>query len=217
MAKQAVSLEVLSYHASAQVEEVDRIRRYTIPTCDDFKLYDFKFSDFDLSEDQTIQASLRMFLDCNLVTEYHIPYEVLCRWLLSVRKNYRPVIYHNWRHAFNVAQTMFAMFKSGKMEKFLSKLELFVLLVACLCHDLDHRGTNNAFQQKTESALSQLYSTSTMEHHHFDHSIMILQTEGNNIFQFLSAEDYRVALTMLETAILSTDLALYFKYPDSSF
>jgi lipopolysaccharide/colanic/teichoic acid biosynthesis glycosyltransferase len=30
-------------------------------------------------------------------------------WLLSVKKNYRPVIYHNWRHAFNVAQTMFAI------------------------------------------------------------------------------------------------------------
>lgn len=31
------------------------------------------------------------------------------RWLLSVKKNYRTVAYHNWRHAFNVTQTMFAM------------------------------------------------------------------------------------------------------------
>ena len=38
----------------------------------------------------------------------HLP-QVLCRWLLSVKKNYRPVIYHNWRHAFNVAQCMFTM------------------------------------------------------------------------------------------------------------
>ena len=27
-------------------------------------------------------------------------------------------------------------------------LDVFGLLVACLCHDLDHRGTNNAFQLK---------------------------------------------------------------------
>ncbi len=27
-------------------------------------------------------------------------------------------------------------------------LEILVLLVACLCHDLDHRGTNNSFQAK---------------------------------------------------------------------
>jgi hypothetical protein len=100
-----------------------------------------------------------------------------------VKKNYRPVKYHNWRHALNVAQTMFAMFKTGKMERFMSDLEMLGLLVACLCHDLDHRGTNNAFQTKTESPLAILYSTSTMEHHHFDQCVMILNTDSNNIFQ----------------------------------
>ena len=61
--------------------------------------------------------------------------------------------------------------------------QIFGLLVACLCHDLDHRGTNNAFQSKVESPLAILYSTSTMEHHHFDQCVMILSSEGNNIFQ----------------------------------
>ena len=55
--------------------------------------------------------------------------------------------------------------------------------MACLCHDLDHRGTNNAYQTKMVSPLAQLYSTSTMEHHHFDQCVMILNSDGNNIFQ----------------------------------
>lgn len=38
-----------------------------------------------------------------------LPLQILCRWLLTVRKNYRMVLYHNWRHAFNVCQCMFAM------------------------------------------------------------------------------------------------------------
>ena len=63
------------------------------------------------------------------------------------------------------------------------KLQIFGLLVACLCHDLDHRGTNNAFQSKVVSPLAILYSTSTMEHHHFDQCVMILNSAGNNIFQ----------------------------------
>lgn len=33
-------------------------------------------------------------------------------------------------------------------------LEVLALLVACLCHDLDHRGTNNAFQVKQVSTLN---------------------------------------------------------------
>lgn len=50
-----------------------------------------------------------MFLDLDFVERFHIDYDVLCRWLLSVKKNYRNVTYHNWRHAFNVAQMMFAI------------------------------------------------------------------------------------------------------------
>ena len=30
-------------------------------------------------------------------------------------------------------------------------LEVFGLLVACLCHDLDHRGTNNSYQTKVRA------------------------------------------------------------------
>ncbi len=41
--------------------------------------------------------------------------QVLYRWILSVKKNYRPVTYHNWRHAFNVAQTMFVLFTVRKI------------------------------------------------------------------------------------------------------
>lgn len=55
------------------------------------------------------QACIRMFLDLDLVERFHMDYEVLCRWLLSVKKNYRNVTYHNWRHAFNVAQMMFSI------------------------------------------------------------------------------------------------------------
>ncbi|XP_050087543.1 cGMP-specific 3',5'-cyclic phosphodiesterase isoform X2 [Anopheles aquasalis] len=211
MAKQKVALECLSYHATASQDQTLKLVNDTIQTADEYKLYSFKFIDFDLDDDDTCRAAVRMFLQCNLVQQFHIPYDVLCRWILSVRKNYRPVKYHNWRHALNVAQTMFAMMKTGKMERFMTDLEILGLLVACLCHDLDHRGTNNAFQSKTDSPLAILYTTSTMEHHHFDQCVMILNSEGNNIFQALSPEDFRMVMKVVETAILSTDLAMYFK------
>uniref|UniRef100_A0A182P8X7 Phosphodiesterase n=1 Tax=Anopheles epiroticus TaxID=199890 RepID=A0A182P8X7_9DIPT len=211
MAKQKVALECLSYHATASQDQTLKLVNDTIQSAEEYKLYSFKFIDFDLDDDDTCRAAVRMFLQCNLVQQFHIPYDVLCRWILSVRKNYRPVKYHNWRHALNVAQTMFAMMKTGKMERFMTDLEILGLLVACLCHDLDHRGTNNAFQSKTDSPLAILYTTSTMEHHHFDQCVMILNSEGNNIFQALSPEDFRTVMKVVETAILSTDLAMYFK------
>ncbi|XP_071441726.1 cGMP-specific 3',5'-cyclic phosphodiesterase-like [Hetaerina americana] len=215
MAKQKVALECLSYHATASAEDTDKLNQGLIPTAEKYNLYSFMFNDFDLCDDDTCRATIRMFMDCNLISQFHIPYLVLCRWILSVRKNYRPVKYHNWRHALNVAQTMFAMLKTGKMERFMNDLDILGLLVACLCHDLDHRGTNNAFQTKTESPLAILYTTSTMEHHHFDQCVMILNSEGNNIFQALSPKDYRRVMNIVEMAILSTDLAMYFKKKDA--
>lgn len=129
--------------------------------------------------------------------------QTMCNFILTVKKNYRPVTYHNWRHAFNVAQSMFTLLKvrilfliyislisyfmlfladityiimfrtcqilekniigyflficfnetflllqAGQMVSWFTDLELFVLLTGCLCHDLDHRGTNNQFQLK---------------------------------------------------------------------
>lgn len=35
--------------------------------------------------------------------------QVLVRFLFSVSKAYRRITYHNWRHGFNVAQTMFTL------------------------------------------------------------------------------------------------------------
>ncbi|VDN09616.1 unnamed protein product [Dibothriocephalus latus] len=118
-----------------------------------------------------------MFTDLDLVNRFHIDYISLCRWLLSVKKNYRDVIYHNWRHAFNVAQTMFSMFKTGGLQSLFGDLECLAIIIACLSHDLDHRGTNNQFQIKTMSPLVNLYSTSVLEHHHFDQCIMLLNTK----------------------------------------
>ena len=64
-----------------------------------------------MSVEETLKACIRMFSDMGFINRFRIDYNCLCRWLLSVKKNYRAVTYHNWRHAFNVAQTMFVMFK----------------------------------------------------------------------------------------------------------
>jgi hypothetical protein len=99
-----------------------------VPSAAHFRLHDFSFDDIHMDDDETltvrvlrvvpdtltihfsfVQACIRMFLDLDLVERFHMDYEVLCRWLLSVKKNYRNVTYHNWRHAFNVAQMMFSI------------------------------------------------------------------------------------------------------------
>ncbi|XP_073459416.1 cGMP-specific 3',5'-cyclic phosphodiesterase isoform X3 [Aquarana catesbeiana] len=212
MAKQMVTLEILSYHASAAEEETMELQGAVVPSAQSLKLTDFYFSDFELSDIETTLATSRMFTDLNLVQTFQMKYETLCKWILSVKKNYRKnVAYHNWRHAFNTAQCMFAALKTGRIQSKLNDLEILSLMIATLSHDLDHRGVNNSFIQRSEHPLAQLYCHSIMENHHFDQCLMILNSQGNQILSGLSVQDYKAALKMIKQAILATDLALYIK------
>ncbi|XP_063285848.1 dual 3',5'-cyclic-AMP and -GMP phosphodiesterase 11A [Pelobates fuscus] len=217
-AKQSVALDVLSYHATCTKAEVDKFKAANIPLVTELFIDAMHFDDFSLDVDAMITAALRMFMELGMVQKFKIDYETLCRWLLTVRKNYRMVLYHNWRHAFNVCQLMFAMLTTAGFQEILTETEILALIVGCLCHDLDHRGTNNAFQAKSGSALSQLYGTSaTLEHHHFNHAVMILQSEGHNIFANLSSQQYSDLMQLLKQSILATDITLHFERRNEFF
>lgn len=47
-----------------------------VPKASEFKVDSFQFDDFSLGPDQMLQASLRMFIDCGFIDEFHIDYEV---------------------------------------------------------------------------------------------------------------------------------------------
>ena len=79
---------------------------------------------------------------------FRISRETLARFVLMVRRGYRDPPYHNWTHAFTVAHFAFLLIDGLDLlgRGVVSDLEALALFLACLCHDLDHRGTNNTFQ-----------------------------------------------------------------------
>ncbi|GIX74124.1 phosphodiesterase [Caerostris extrusa] len=63
VAKTKITLEVLSYHATAPLEEVQELmREYHIPSTEMYNLQDLKFDDFSLNDKGMLKASLRMFI-----------------------------------------------------------------------------------------------------------------------------------------------------------
>ncbi|CAO2585333.1 Cone cGMP-specific 3',5'-cyclic phosphodiesterase subunit alpha', partial [Lemmus lemmus] len=174
-------------------------------------LYEFCFSDFPVTEHELVKCGLRLFFEINAVEKFKVPVEVLTRWMYTVRKGYRPVTYHNWRHGFNVGQTMFTLLMTGRLKKYYTDLEAFAMLAAAFCHDIDHRGTNNLYQMKSTSPLAKLHGTSILERHHLEYSKTLLQDESLNIFQNLSKRQFETVIHLFEVAIIATDLALYFK------
>lgn len=204
--KYKVALEVLSYHATCTEEEMLRIQGAPpLPhPADELRL--FSYSTYGLSSDEKVVATICMFKD--LFRPEMFDESSLIRFTLTVRKNYRRVPYHNWAHGFCVANSAYAIIKhSPGTFKTLEELALFV---SCLCHDLDHRGKTNQFLINSASPLASIYTTSTLEHHHFNQTVQILQQSGHNILKNFSSEDYKQVLSLIKHCILATDLALYF-------
>lgn len=56
------------------------------------------------------------------------------------------------------------------------------LLVASLCHDVDHRGYSNAFFKKLNEPLAILYNSSVMERHHYAVTVKILQVLDKHVY-----------------------------------
>ena len=44
---------------------------------------------------------------------FNYPCDLQTKFIVTVRKNYRDVAYHNWSHGFHVANSTYAMLKSA--------------------------------------------------------------------------------------------------------
>ncbi|KAF4089991.1 hypothetical protein AMELA_G00044560 [Ameiurus melas] len=200
-----VTMEKLSYHSICTSEEWKTLTQLSLtsPIYKEIELFHF-----DISPYEELWPAVFVYMVHNSCGKNSFELEKLCRFTMSVRKNYRRVPYHNWKHAVTVAHCMYVILQ--KTSGILTELERKGLLIACLCHDLDHRGYSNSYLQKFDHPLAALYSTSTMEQHHFSQTVSILQLEGHNIFSNLTSSEYEQVLEIIRKAIIATDLALYF-------
>ncbi|XP_003782096.1 rod cGMP-specific 3',5'-cyclic phosphodiesterase subunit alpha isoform X2 [Otolemur garnettii] len=192
-------------------EELAEILQAELPDADKFEINKFHFSDLPLTELDLVKCGIQMYYELRVVDKFHIPQEALVRFMYSLSKGYRRITYHNWRHGFNVGQTMFSLLVTGKLKRYFTDLEALAMVTAAFCHDIDHRGTNNLYQMKSQNPLAKLHGSSILERHHLEFGKTLLRDENLNIFQNLNRRQHEHAIHMMDIAIIATDLALYFK------
>uniref|UniRef100_A0A8C7GTB4 Phosphodiesterase n=1 Tax=Oncorhynchus kisutch TaxID=8019 RepID=A0A8C7GTB4_ONCKI len=203
--------EMMKYHMMVSEEEVTRLLTVGIQPVGEIypSFSSFTYTPRSLSDDSTPTAIISMFEDMGFINTYKINMHTLARFCLMVKRGYRDPPYHNWMHAFSVSHFCYLLCKNLELSNYLEDIEMFALFVSCMCHDLDHRGTNNSFQVASKSVLAGLYSSegSVLERHHFAQTIAILNTQGCNIYEKLSRKDYQRMLDLMRDIILATDLA----------
>ncbi|KAK6017424.1 3'5'-cyclic nucleotide phosphodiesterase, partial [Ostertagia ostertagi] len=162
----------------------------------------FYFSPRSIGDgDAYIAASMTMFEDLGFTARYSMNKRKLASFLLRVAKGYREVPYHNWSHAFSVAHFCWISLRTPAVLHGLDELERLALLIACLCHDIDHRGTTNAFQLHSEG--------SVLERHHYAQTVQILKMSECNILDQLTRTQYQTVLSHIRDVILATDIAVH--------
>ncbi|XP_021362109.1 cGMP-dependent 3',5'-cyclic phosphodiesterase-like isoform X1 [Mizuhopecten yessoensis] len=209
--RNSLANELMMYHMKVAQEEVDTLAHMEInsPSFWHADFDKFSFPPRMIPEDDTEMACLTMFEDLGFITKFRIRRDTLARFVLMVRRGYRNPPYHNWMHAFAVTHFCYVCMKNLKLTQYLEDIEMFSLFTSCMCHDIDHRGTNNSYQSVSKSVLAALYSSegSVLERHHFAQSMCIVNTDGCNLFENLSSKDYQQALDLMRDIILATDLA----------
>ena len=159
--KLGVTMEVMSYHSTAKEEEIQGFYS-AFPkislSLDELKKLEFAPHQLDSSLDALGLAMLEMFRLLDYPTKFQIEEHKLVRYILTVRRNYRAVLYHNFGHAVSVSHAMFILIIHTDITKMLSDLELFSMFIGALNHDIDHRGTNNQFQKSAQTSLSVFFS-----------------------------------------------------------
>lgn len=157
------------------------------------------FNHWDFTENQLVYLIKFMFDDLQLTTKFKL--NNLLDFIFHVKHfYYSNVFYHNFIHCFCVTHLMYC-FLYSLSHKF-EDIEVLVLIISALSHDLDHPGLNNIFQINSSSELALIYNDiSVLENHHCALAFEIIKHCG-----LLNGMD-KNSFTILRSGIISCILA----------
>ncbi|XP_013100552.2 high affinity cGMP-specific 3',5'-cyclic phosphodiesterase 9A [Stomoxys calcitrans] len=166
------------------------------------------FDSYEWGDADIIHLMQTMFIELGFIEKFNLPVDTLREWLYEVYKHYNEVPFHNFRHCFCVAQMMYAITRQANLLQRLGDLECLILLVSCICHDLDHPGYNNIYQINARTELALRYNDiSPLENHHCSIAFRLLEHPDCNIFRNFSREAFNQIREGIIRCILATDMA----------
>eukprot|EP00930_Biecheleria_cincta_P039656 TRINITY_DN27244_c0_g3_i1.p1 TRINITY_DN27244_c0_g3~~TRINITY_DN27244_c0_g3_i1.p1 ORF type:complete len:722 (-),score=97.72 TRINITY_DN27244_c0_g3_i1:271-2340(-) len=167
------------------------------------------FSALDYADHELLSGIQPVFEHTGCMGRCRISPIILQNWALAVRNGYHANPFHNWFHGFSVFQMCyFQLFRALSILEKLTLLDVFGLLISCLCHDLDHPGFNNSYLIETESPLALRHNDiSVLENHHASLTCELMRREACAIAAGLDQESRKKLRGTIIRCILDTDMA----------
>ncbi|KAF2073297.1 hypothetical protein CYY_005396 [Polysphondylium violaceum] len=178
------------------------------------EIFSIDFSALSKSKQELIDLGYNIFEETGLVKDLDVNKETVYSYLEAVKESYRDNPFHSFKHAITVTQMIFIIFIKAKLLNILTPIEKLSLIIASICHDLDHPALSNRFQINMKSSLAQQYNNkSVLENHHLAVCIRILLEEnGQNLLRKLSDQEREQLYEKIKILILATDMENHFNY-----
>jgi len=81
-----------------------------------------------------------IFSDSGVLDFFKIEERKIMAFIAAVCSHYHKNPYHNFCHVVYVLHTTYMMLMRSQVSKSLNRVDQLVLLIAALCHDVDHDG-----------------------------------------------------------------------------
>ncbi|KAJ6123002.1 hypothetical protein N7512_005467 [Penicillium capsulatum] len=188
----------------------------------------WKFSAHQFSEDELVFGACQMIqhaLNMPGLEDWQLTPGELQTFLLACRAAYNSfVLYHNFRHAIDVLQSVFCFLlhigalppyepvgqvavEKSPIASLLSPFDALTLLISAIGHDVGHPGVNNFFLVKLNAPLAQLYNdNSVLEAFHCAAFSQILRRHWPTAFKDKQLRK------LLISSILATDMGVHQKF-----
>ncbi|EIE22231.1 HD-domain/PDEase-like protein, partial [Coccomyxa subellipsoidea C-169] len=166
------------------------------------------FDVFFFTPDQLIAYVALMFMHLGLTTQDVSRHEVCAQ----VRNQYRAVPYHNFFHCVDVTHATFRFIRLAGSRARMTPSEKLALMIAALCHDMDHPGLNNAFLINTRHEYARLYNdNSVLENRHVSLLYTLLADQPHaDVLADMDDARWRDMRKTIINAIIHTDMVHHF-------
>ncbi|KAM9986995.1 hypothetical protein ACTFIY_011411 [Dictyostelium cf. discoideum] len=177
-------------------------------------IFSINFSSWSKSKDNLIENGVLIFEESGLYKELNLSKSSILNFLSIVASSYRNNPFHSFNHAIAVTQTIFLILLKTNLFNILSPIEKLSIIIASICHDLDHPALSNRFQINMKSSIAVLYNNkSVLENHHLSICLGILESNiGNELLSTLTVEEKEQFLKRVKILILATDMENHFTY-----
>ena len=126
------------------------------------------------SDEDQLAHLVRMLENMKVPATLRKPVEDVIPFVCEVKAKMPNNPYHNSRHVTDVTQCMYTLLLATKVAHRLEPIELAAAFVGAICHDLDHPGLSNTWQNNEQTELARKYDgESPLEHHHLDEFVAL--------------------------------------------